>query len=107
VAKPDLSTLSVKELEELRAELDQAIEVQRATEAKRIGDEIKAKAEAAGLDVKDVLAALGKTKKRSSVKAKYQHPTNMKLTWSGRGKKPKWLKELVEQGKSLDSLLIK
>jgi len=104
--KIDLSGLSVVELEELRLEIDSAIQTKRTEEAERLGEEIRAKVEAAGLDVNDVLAALGKGKKRAAAKAKYQHPSNAKLTWSGRGKKPKWITELIEQGKTLDSMLI-
>lgn len=40
----------------------------------------------------------------SSAPIKYRHPDDPKLTWSGRGPKPKWLKALLEQPDSnLDS----
>lgn len=39
--------------------------------------------------------------------AKYVHPEDPTKTWSGRGKKPKWLEEhQAASGKSLDSYLI-
>jgi len=40
------------------------------------------------------------------VKPKYRSPTDSKLTWSGRGRTPKWAAAWVESGRSLDELLI-
>lgn len=40
-----------------------------------------------------------------AVLPKYQHPESG-LTWSGRGKKPKWIVEHTAQGKDLAELLI-
>ncbi len=40
------------------------------------------------------------------VKPKYRSPADGKLTWSGRGRMPKWAAEWVESGRSLDELLI-
>lgn len=106
MAKPDLSGLSVSELEELRTELDTLIETKRAGEAARLAEELQEKAAAAGVDVDAVLANLTGKKRRAKAQPKYQHPTNQKLTWTGRGKKPKWIVELLDQGKSLESLEI-
>ncbi len=36
---------------------------------------------------------------------KYRHPQGM-MTWSGRGKPPAWVKVWLEQGKTLDDLLV-
>ncbi len=32
---------------------------------------------------------------------KYRHPENTEITWSGRGRKPAWIVEGLEAGKSL------
>jgi DNA-binding protein H-NS len=32
---------------------------------------------------------------------KYRHPVDPDLTWSGRGKRPQWLSEALESGKTL------
>lgn len=42
-----------------------------------------------GLTVRDLL----KAKPARKVKAKYVHRTDTKLTWSGRGRTPKWIKK--------------
>ena len=42
----------------------------------------------------------------AKVKAKYRSLENRKLTWSGRGRKPKWVQEWVDAGNQLDDLRI-
>lgn len=37
---------------------------------------------------------------------KYRHPENHQLTWSGRGLMPKWMKELIANGRSKEEFLI-
>jgi hypothetical protein len=42
-----------------------------------------------------------------SAVVRYRHPDHpTTLTWSGRGRQPKWVREWVEGGKSLDDLLV-
>jgi DNA-binding protein H-NS len=45
-----------------------------------------------------------KTKSKSP--PKYRHPENAELTWSGRGRKPKWFSELPEAGRTPEDLEI-
>jgi DNA-binding protein H-NS len=37
---------------------------------------------------------------------KYVHPENPTVTWTGRGRQPRWIKEALQAGKSLDDFLI-
>jgi DNA-binding protein H-NS len=37
---------------------------------------------------------------------RYRHPDNADNQWTGRGRQPKWVKEWVESGKSLDKLRV-
>lgn len=43
----------------------------------------------------------------SKVAPKYRNPANPGETWSGRGRQPKWLAALVQNGKSPSDFLIK
>ena len=45
--------------------------------------------------------------KLGKVSPKYRNPANTKQTWTGRGKRPRWLAELVAAGKKVDDFLIK
>ena len=38
--------------------------------------------------------------------AKYRNPDNPAETWAGRGRKPKWVEDRLEQGTPLEALLI-
>jgi DNA-binding protein H-NS len=40
------------------------------------------------------------------VRPKYKNPEEPFETWSGRGKKPRWLSALLKSGKKLDDFLI-
>jgi len=44
------------------------------------------------------------TKSSRAPAAKYQHPENPALTWSGRGRKPQWFVEALEAGKTAEQL---
>jgi DNA-binding protein H-NS len=45
--------------------------------------------------------------RRRAVHPKYQNPDNPTDTWSGRGRKPKWIEDQLASGKSLDALVIR
>ncbi len=54
-------------------------------------------AELVGIDTKSSRAPLA---------AKYRHPENPALTWSGRGRKPQWFVEALAAGKTASGLAI-
>ncbi|MGR3413315.1 H-NS histone family protein [Pseudooceanicola nanhaiensis] len=74
----------------------------------KVRQEAKAKLERAAAEMGFTLGELtgAKTTKRV-YPARYAHPENPALTWSGKGRQPSWIKEHLEAGKSLDELLIK
>lgn len=44
--------------------------------------------------------------KKATVAPKYSNPDDGSMTWTGRGRKPLWVQKALEEGKSLDDLLI-
>ena len=50
--------------------------------------------------------AAGSSRKGSKVAVKYRNPENPKHQWTGRGMQPKWLRELIEQGRSLEEFSV-
>src|SRR5690349_15221222 len=44
--------------------------------------------------------------RRRGVMPKYRNPDNPEETWAGRGRKPKWVQDHLDQGTPLDELLI-
>ncbi len=103
----DLSKLSIAELETLEVDVQNAIEQRKIETADALRKELEEKAAAAGLTLEEVLGSKrSKRGPRSPAKPKYQNPTNTSQTWTGVGRKPKWIIEAVDAGKSLESLLI-
>lgn len=64
--------------------------------------EAHAKVEALARDLGYTLVELVGTETRTSrapAAAKYRHPENPALTWSGRGRKPQWFADQINAGK--------
>src|SRR4051794_21298113 len=48
----------------------------------------------------------GKRRQYPAVLPKYRNPDNQAETWSGRGKRPRWLAALLKSGKQIDDFRI-
>jgi DNA-binding protein H-NS len=71
--------------------------------------EARATVEALARDLDYSLAELVGTETKSSrapAAAKYRHPENTALTWSGRGRKPQWFVEALSAGKAAEDMAI-
>lgn len=67
--------------------------------------------------IREIAASIGVTveisdptklspRKGGKVAVKYQNPANPANKWTGRGMKPKWLRELIEQGRRLEEFAV-
>lgn len=100
----DLENLSLEELKTLRKDVDAAIasfEQRKKAEARAALEE---KAKELGFSLDEILRVKGR---KGKVAAKYRNPENPSQTWSGRGRRPKWLEEALASGSDLDDLLIR
>ena len=101
----NLENMSLKELKDLQEKI--AIAIFEFNKRQKI--EARAAAVAAarayGFSLEEVLGE-EKSKKKSKVAAKYAHPENAALTWTGRGRTPKWVDAALASGKSLNELQI-
>jgi DNA-binding protein H-NS len=101
----DLATLSLAELKKLEKDVAKAI----ATYEDRQKAEARAEAEAIakkfGFALNELIDA-GAPRKKTAPEAKYRHPENPAITWSGRGRKPGWITEGLAAGKTLDDFAI-
>ena len=101
----NLEALSLKELRQLQKDLTKAI----STYEDRHKAEARAKLEAIAKEMGYSLADLigGKVKAtRAPAVAKYRHPENATLTWSGRGRRPLWFADALDAGKTPGELAI-
>ena len=104
----DLSALSVAELNKLLSDIPKEIARREKGEKARVRKELEALAAAQGYSLEDLLSDAGATAKRAAkpVSAKYRHPDEPSLTWSGRGRQPKWIAEFLAKGGKIEALAI-
>ena len=90
-----LEKLSLKELTDLRDRVAKMIIYKQDTEKASLKDELIARAQEAGFNITDLFPAgrKGVAKSKGSSGSLYRNPDDPSLTWSGRGRKPKWLSE--------------
>lgn len=93
-----IGSLNLKELEDLRRQIDKAIGAAETRAYQQFARQFREEAIKAGLDPdKAVAFASGQQspkRKRAPSSVRYVHPTDPALTWTGRGRKPGWVKEL-------------
>jgi DNA-binding protein H-NS len=101
----NLEAMSLKELKSLHKDLAKAI----SSYEDRHKAEARAKLDAIAKELGYSLAELIGTEvkpTRAAAAAKYRHPENTTLTWSGRGRKPLWFVAALDAGKSPEDLAI-
>lgn len=104
-----LKDMTRPELNALLARIDEILEA-RAKDAilkgrQSIADHAAAVAADIGVDVKELMGS--KTARNANpVAAKYSNPVDPTETWSGRGRRPKWVLDHVEAGGDLGDLAI-
>ena len=104
----DLSNMSVGDLRNLQEQIKQEMKKREVQEVQKAREQILAIAQSVGVPLKDLLATGGRgnATKGNSVAVRYRHPDNASQQWTGRGRQPKWVKEWVEGGKSIDQLRV-
>ena len=115
----NLDELSVDELEKLIKQAESALDKKRKAELKNAQAVLEKMAKDLGVDPQDLLknaadkkkttrkkAAKKKTGVRRPAKVKFRDPNNSSNTWTGRGKRPVWLREALEQGANLEDFAV-
>jgi len=102
----DLDALSLKELKKFQGDVAKAISTYEDRMKKEALAELEAKAREMGFNLGELLGTSKGKRTSGSVAPKYAHPENPSVTWTGRGRKPKWVVEALEAGKSLEDLAI-
>ena len=112
MAGTNYSGWSVAKLEKEKEKIDKAIESKRSETRNKAIEELRQVAEKNGFDLKELVGgSSGRSKKTSSrrtgkVAPKYRHPDEPDVTWSGRGRQPKWVAEYEKKNGSLAGITI-
>ena len=98
----DITQMTYAELLEHKQQTEALIQKQRDDEISKVADEVKEFIKQRGFTLEQVAPKLGiksSSKKSSGAKDKapavYFHPENEELGWSGKGRAPDWLKEML------------
>ena len=105
----DLSDYNLAELKGLQQDIDRQINGRQQYQLQQARQQILAIAHTIGLSVDELFAASGKKAThlpRQKVAAQYQHPGDSSITWTGRGRQPRWVVEALANGKTLADLRI-
>ena len=110
----DLEGMSRGDLVKLRSDVDRAIAgvADRERRAALKAAEEAARSHGFSLaDLAETMSAAGKGRRGSrsdkpASEAKYRNPENAEQTWSGRGRRPRWVHEAEAAGRSLQDMLI-
>ncbi len=81
----------------------------RAERRATLKREFEEKLKEEGFTLDEVLGDVAKSAtkpKRKIMPPKYAHPEKPELTWSGLGRKPAWLQELLAEGRALEAMHI-
>lgn len=101
----DLSNFTLAQLRDLRTQVTEQIKAREKEEIAKVQQQILALAQSVGKTVEEIMSLKG-AKSTKPVAVRYQHPQDSSKQWTGRGRQPKWVKEWVEGGKSLEELLV-
>lgn len=119
----DLSSLHLPELRRLLGRVEAEIARRTSTARKDLLKKVQKLAAEAGVTLNDLMAhesaeppkkartttTKGRAKSTTAgtkIPAKYRHPENADLAWTGRGRKPKWVEEWLANGGTLEQITI-
>lgn len=98
----DIDGLSLAELKHLQKDVAKAIDGYEDRQRQEARAALEAKARDMGFSLSELLDAPRRKSARKVNPPKYRHPENPDLTWSGRGRRPDWVKDILAKGGSLE-----
>lgn len=105
--KQDLSKYSVAQLRALEVEVIEELRARHFLSVSKAREQILHIARSAGLSEKDLRAIReAKPWKKEVVKVKYRNPSEPTQQWTGRGRRPRWVKDWIASGRSIEEVRV-
>jgi DNA-binding protein H-NS len=101
----DVNSMGLKDLKDLQSKVARAIATFEDRRRKDALAEIEEIARAKGFSLSELTGGAA-PRKRAPATPKYANPADKSETWSGRGRKPRWVEAALKSGKSLADLAI-
>jgi DNA-binding protein H-NS len=106
MASINVDKMSLKELLDLDVRVKRAIATARQRERASARQELIALAEKRGFTVSELLGGGRGGLQGGKVAPKYMNPDNKSETWTGRGRKPRWLAAKLAKGGKIEDFKI-
>ncbi|MGY6274628.1 H-NS histone family protein [Methylomonas sp. MgM2] len=103
----DFNNLSETEIQALIDNAEKALKEKQSSRRKEVIAQIKELAASIGVAVEIHEGEKRVERRGSKVAAKYRNPADASQTWTGRGLAPKWMQELLAQGRDKSEFEIK
>jgi len=103
-----LEKLTYGELVDLKDRIEEAMEARKIEEARAVKAAIEAMAAEAGFTVDELMGGGGRRKRKVSAapEVRYRNPKDPSQTWTGRGRRPSWLLEAMDNGVALEKFAV-
>ncbi|PWV60461.1 H-NS family nucleoid-associated regulatory protein [Plasticicumulans acidivorans] len=110
----DVSTFSLEQLQALMEMARKEIDQKEQSRLVEVRAQIENLASSVGRSVEELLQLAPEGKRKRGPKpnttgekiVKFRNTENFEQTWSGRGKRPRWLQEALEQGAQLSDFAV-
>lgn len=97
----DISKLSIPEMNALKADIDAEMQSRRKDQIKVVAQQIRKILQENGMTVEDIF---GKKTRTNKVAPKYACPSDPSMTWTGRGRKPRWVVDHLNKGGKISDI---
>jgi DNA-binding protein H-NS len=107
MTKGNLDDFSLPELQKLQRAIARAIAGFDKRQKQTVLSALEEKAREFGFALADLFSSVvGKPAKRAKAAPRYANPADASVTWSGRGRKPRWFSEAIAAGMSPESMAV-
>ena len=106
MASIDLDKLSLTELQSLQKDITKAIADFGTRKKIEALSALEEHAKALGFSLSELTGKKVRKARAGSGEAKYRHPENPHVTWSGLGRKPRWFTGAIDAGKAPESMAV-
>lgn len=109
VEQLDLSLYSIEELKTLVDKARREITLKERHRLQEVRDQVEQLASGLNMSLEEVMGYKPQSRTTGRIKARvirFRNPANPAQTWTGHGKRPRWLVQALEQGARLEDFAL-
>ena len=107
VKEVDLDKLDIGELKTLAKAIDKALKRRATDNLKRAREAAEAAVRSFGYSLEQVVGSKASARNAGPSVVKYTNPDDPTQSWSGRGRQPRWFKDVLAAGGTIESLTVR